>query len=86
MTGQLMRHVQASEAKAKFAELLDQVEQGETIVITRHGKPIASVIPNDENRRKRIEAAIEGLRRLGKTGGKVTLEELLAWRHEGHKY
>jgi prevent-host-death family protein len=81
-----MRQVQASEAKAKFAEILDCVEQGETIIITRHGKHIASIVPNDAARRERTKAAIEGLRKIGKEAGKVTVEELLAWRHEGHKY
>lgn len=81
-----MRNVQSSEAKAKLAELLDQVEQGETIIITRHGRPIARLVPNDIRRRKEIKEAIEGLRQLGKQAGKVSVEELLAWRHEGHKY
>ena len=31
------------EAKAHLSELLDKVENGETVVITRHGKPIANV-------------------------------------------
>ena len=44
-----MKHIQSSEAKARFSELLDQVEQGETIVITRHGKPVARIVP-DKNR------------------------------------
>ena len=82
-----MKHIQSSEAKAKFAELLDQVEQGETIVITRHGKPVARIIPDQKGRREEIKAAIDGLRKIGKEAtGKVTLEELLSWRHEGHKY
>ena len=36
-----MRHIQASEAEAGFDELLDQVENGETVAITRDGKVIA---------------------------------------------
>ena len=36
----------AYDAKAKLSALLDQVEeQGETIIITRHGKPVAKVVP-----------------------------------------
>jgi prevent-host-death family protein len=81
-----MRHVQSSEAKAKFSELLDLVERGETIVVTRHGKPVARITPNDPDRRKRVEAAVAGLRRLGKEAGKVSVEELLSWRDEGRKY
>ena len=40
--------LQASDAKAKFAELLDQVERGRTVRITRHGKAIARIVPEEE--------------------------------------
>ncbi|MGO9097111.1 MAG: type II toxin-antitoxin system Phd/YefM family antitoxin [Bryobacteraceae bacterium] len=36
----------ASEAKNKLGMLLDRVEYGEEIIITRHGKPIARLVPN----------------------------------------
>lgn len=36
----------AFEAKNKLGMLLDRVEHGEEIIITRHGKPIARLIPN----------------------------------------
>lgn len=36
-------HVTVSEAKAHFAELLKAVEAGKTIVVTRHGKPVARI-------------------------------------------
>lgn len=36
----------AFEAKNKLGMLLDRVECGEEIVITRHGKPIARLVPN----------------------------------------
>ncbi len=81
-----MRHVQSADAKARFSELLDRVEQGETIVITRHGKPIARIVPDDARRREEIREAILSLRELGKSAKKTSLEELLTWRHEGHKY
>ena len=40
-----MRIVQATEAKARLAELLRTVEHGESVAITRHGETIAHVIP-----------------------------------------
>ena len=40
-----MRTVQATEAKARLAELLRTVEHGESVAITRHGETIAHVIP-----------------------------------------
>lgn len=36
----------AFEAKNTLGSLLDRVEHGEEIVITRHGKPVARLVPN----------------------------------------
>ncbi|HZT31541.1 MAG TPA: type II toxin-antitoxin system prevent-host-death family antitoxin [Bryobacteraceae bacterium] len=36
-----MREIQASDAKARLPQLLDDVERGETLIITRHGRAIA---------------------------------------------
>lgn len=33
------------EAKTHLPQLLDRVEHGETIVITRHGRPVARLVP-----------------------------------------
>lgn len=41
-----MREIGAFDAKNKFGTLLDYVEKGEEIVITRRGKPIARLVPN----------------------------------------
>jgi len=41
-----MLQVGAFEAKNTFGSLLDRVQSGEEIVITRHGKPVARLIPN----------------------------------------
>jgi prevent-host-death family protein len=78
-----MREVQSSEAKAKLAEMLDAVENGETIVVTRHGKPIAHIVPAPAT--DRVQQALDGIKALRKTTGRMPLKELLAARHEGHK-
>jgi prevent-host-death family protein len=77
---------QASEAKAKWAELLDEVERGRTVRITRHGKTIARVVPEADRRTAEIAEAVERLKALSRTFGKAPLDEVLASRHEGHKY
>jgi prevent-host-death family protein len=41
-----MRRVQVVEAKARFSALLAEVESGETVVITRHGKVVARLVPD----------------------------------------
>jgi len=83
---QLMRDIQASEAKTHLPQILDEVERGETIRITRHGRPIARIIPETDRRQAEIDKAIANIRALRQRTGKVTAEEILAFRHEGHKY
>ena len=80
-----MKQVQSSAAKAKFAELLDEVERGETVIITRHGKPIARLVPEQSHRQQEIERAIAGIDALRRQVQPVTVEEILAWRDEGRK-
>jgi prevent-host-death family protein len=41
-----MLEIGAFEAKNTLGSLLDRVEQGEEIVITRHGRPVARLVPN----------------------------------------
>jgi prevent-host-death family protein len=53
----------AFEAKNKFGMLLDRVEHGEEIVITRHGKPVARLVPNATRIDKlQARAALERIR------------------------
>ena len=42
------RTVSVAEAKAHLSELLDAVEKGERVEITRRGKPIADIVPKDK--------------------------------------
>ncbi len=61
----VVRKVGAFEAKTKFSELLDRVERGEEIIITRRGKPVARIVPHEPQRDKEeIRKAIEDIRRL----------------------
>src|SRR6266851_1924736 len=89
-SGQKLREVQASEAKTHLPQLLDEVERGATIVITRHGRRIARLVPEAQRRQQEIDEALDNIKKLGKEireeSGGATVEEILAWRHEGHKY
>lgn len=58
-----MTEIGAFEAKNKLSALLDRVEQGEEIVITRHGKPVAKLVPtNGEIDRSQAQAALQRMR------------------------
>ncbi|MEO7026428.1 MAG: type II toxin-antitoxin system prevent-host-death family antitoxin [Caulobacteraceae bacterium] len=78
--------MKASDAKARFSELLTFVERGESVSITRHGRPIARLTPEVDDRRARVVESIQGLEAIRPTMPKMTLDEILAWRHEGHRY
>jgi prevent-host-death family protein len=72
--------------KARLPQFLDAVERGETIVITRHGRPVAHLVPAPARDRDRVRRALDGIAALRQTTGRVALDELLASRREGHKY
>ena len=81
-----MREVQASEAKTHLPQLLDDVERGETVVITRHGRPIARLVPEARRRQAEIDEAVESIKRLRAGRGTITTEEILSSIREGRKY
>jgi prevent-host-death family protein len=81
-----MREIQASEAKTHLPQLLDEIERGESIIITRHGRPIARLIPEAVMRRDGQAEAVERLKALRATMPRVPLDELMAMRHEGHSH
>ena len=81
-----MREIQASEAKTHLPQLLDDVERGETLIITRHGRAIARIVPEVNRRQEEIDSAIEGIISLRKRTGKITFEELRSARDKGRKH
>jgi prevent-host-death family protein len=62
-----MREVGTLEARNSFSSLLERVERGEEITITRHGKPIAKLVPAEPTRDlERARAAASGILALRK--------------------
>jgi prevent-host-death family protein len=64
--------VGAFEAKTKLAELLDKVESGETVTITRHGTAVARLVPvRSADEQERLRALVEEIKRtrVGKDRG-----------------
>ena len=81
-----MREIQASEAASHLPQLLDDVERGETLIITRYGRPVARIVPEKDVRQREIEQAVAGIKEHRKRMGKITFEELKSARDEGRKY
>jgi prevent-host-death family protein len=43
-----MKTVGVFEAKTHFSALIDAAEHGQSIVVTRNGRPVARIVPTDE--------------------------------------
>lgn len=85
-----MKTVGAHEAKTHLSSLLDEVERGETITITRHGKPVAQLVPSPpsaEERVNRNREVLEELRRIREKYNTppVSIDEIVGWIHAGRE-
>ncbi len=80
-----MREIQSSEAKTHLAHILDDVERGETIIITRHGRPIARIIPEQQQRHEAIDQARTAIEAIRRANGTMSIDDILSSRHEGHR-
>ena len=78
-----MQSMQASQAKTHFLRLLDRVERGETVVITRHGKAVARICPEEKVGHKELAQAVSEMRALRNRIGRLSLEEILTAKNEG---
>jgi prevent-host-death family protein len=81
-----MREIGAFEAKNKLGQLLDLVERGEEVVITRHGKPVACLVsPRRTVGRDEARAAIRRIRERAEQRklGRFDWSEWKAYRDEG---
>ena len=72
-------------SQVHLPQLLDDVERGETLVITRHGRAIARIVPEAHLRQAEVDTAIANIKALRQRAGKITVEELVSAKHEGHK-
>lgn len=73
-----MTAVGAFEAKTHFASLLERVAAGEQIVITKHGRPVARLVPISGPDREKAQQAIERIKasRKGQTLRGLSWREL----------
>ena len=74
----LCMEVSTAEAKSRLTELIRIVGNGEQVVITRHGRPVAQIAPPPAVRRKPVLGGMEGrIRFLPGWDDPITEEELL---------
>ena len=81
-----MKTVGVYEAKTHLPKLLDEVSEGASVIITRHGKPVARLVPIEQPKRN-IDEIIAELRKVRER----TLPDPEGWSlkdliNEGRKY
>jgi prevent-host-death family protein len=79
-----MQTIGVFEAKTHFSALLDKVEKGEHVIITKHGHPVAKLVPTSGSDREQSKQAIERIKAFSQkhTLGKIDWKAL---RDEGRR-
>ena len=87
-----MRHVPIAEFNDHVSAFVAAAARGEEIVITRHGKEAARLMPptgSGEARSQRARAALERMAALRDQmraeGRTATMDEMIAWKNEGRR-
>jgi prevent-host-death family protein len=82
-----MTTVASDDAQAHLPQLLEQVANGQKIVITDRGKPVAMLVPPPPAQAEDVQGVIEAFKayskRQGRTLGALTAREMI---EEGRRY
>jgi prevent-host-death family protein len=85
-----MASITAFEAKTRFGQLLARVARGEEVVITKHEKPVARIVPEGRRHLQSVRSAVAGIFQLRKEIGahnrrksKLSYAEVKSWIEEG---
>jgi prevent-host-death family protein len=87
----MTRHIPISEFKDHTSELVAAAENGEEIVITRHGRPavVLKAFSDLGDRRQKAREAMDRIlarrEQMRAAGMTATIEELIAWKNEGQR-
>ena len=81
--------IRAFDAKNRLGQVLDRVEAGEELIITRHGAPVARLVPISNRTSDQIEHALATFQRIRQSltakGVAVSRDEVRRWRDEGRR-
>jgi len=82
-----MKTIGTFDAKTHLSDLLDQVARGETFVITKRGKPVATLAPAKKSTPgKSFYESLAAYRKQRPASFKpLTVEEIIAFKNEGRR-
>ena len=81
-----METVGVYEARIHLPRLLDRVARGESLTITRRGRPVARLVPVEDDELSRGRRAARRILDRRKRLKRASLSELLETVHEGHRF
>ena len=79
-----MESIDACEARTLLPRLLERVMRGESLTITRQGRPVARLVPVEDDRDRALRASRRLLERRSRLA-RTSLSELIDTLHEGHR-
>jgi prevent-host-death family protein len=81
--------VTAFDAKTRLGRLLDRVVAGEEVLITRHGEPVARLVPVENQHVHPASQALATFRAvrasLAASGIKMSRKEITTWKGQGRR-
>jgi prevent-host-death family protein len=81
----MQQEIGAFDAKTRLSELLARVEQGNSYLITRRGKPVARLVPVEDDEKTRRFQTMTSQIREERARYNVSAKEISALRKEGRK-
>ncbi len=81
-----MEKIGAFDAKTRWSELLARAAKGESFLITKHGEPMARLVPEDSRRQEAVSAAAERLRSFRGVMKDLSVADLQADRQHQHRF
>jgi prevent-host-death family protein len=79
-----MDTVGAFEAKTHLSALLERVAHGESFTITRHGRPVARLVPAEQPEPERVQSAIRRMKEIA--AGQTLGGDWREFRDSGRKW
>jgi prevent-host-death family protein len=61
-----MERIGIYDARSKLSELIERVQSGEEVVLTRHGEPVARLVPEKRRQKRSRAATVARIRALAK--------------------
>ncbi len=85
-----MKHVPVAAFKDRVSEFVAEAQAGEEVIITRHGRPAAKLIPVQQAPEDRAAAKAKAIAQLAEVraalrakGMTASIDEMIAWKNEG---